>query len=142
MGFSGKSIPLHPRVVTLIIIFSMINEKVKAALKVILPVIFIAYACSITFFTHTHIVNGVTIVHSHPYASDDNGNPAHEHSGAEIQLIQILSTFFVAGLIVLFFLFGLFSTTRIVPPVRVYLFKFCDHAQGISRLRPPPSLIA
>ena len=41
----------------------------------------------ISLFTHTHVVNGVTIVHSHPYKS----GAEHEHTTAEFQLIHILS---------------------------------------------------
>lgn len=40
-------------------------------------------------FTHVHIINGVTIVHSHPY---DNNPTDHKHTGAELQLLQQLST--------------------------------------------------
>ena len=28
---------------------------------------FISYMAGITLFTHSHVVNGVTIVHSHPF---------------------------------------------------------------------------
>ncbi len=35
--------------------------------KVFLPVLFISYMAGITLFTHSHVVNGVTIVHSHPF---------------------------------------------------------------------------
>lgn len=120
----------------------MIDERVKALLRIILPVIFITYACSITFFTHTHIVNGVTIVHSHPYLLDENGNPDHEHSGAEIQLIHTLSTFFSTALIVIAVLLtGLLLCRKITIPVREYLFASQRYIEGLSRLRPPPCFI-
>ncbi len=35
-----------------------------------LPVLFISYMAGITLFTHSHVVNGVTIVHSHPFKKD------------------------------------------------------------------------
>lgn len=111
-----------------------------AVLKIALPVLFIAYACSITFFTHTHIVNGVTIVHSHPYSKDDSGKPNHEHTGAEIQLIHTLSTFFVAGLIVLAVILGLFHRKRIILYIRPVYFIPSANVDGLSRLRPPPVL--
>lgn len=36
-------------------------------MKWFLPVLFISYMAGITLFTHSHVVNGVTIVHSHPF---------------------------------------------------------------------------
>jgi len=119
---------------------TMMDGKVKKVLKVILPVIFITYFASITFFTHTHIVNGVTIVHSHPFQKNDAGSPAHEHTGAEIQLIHILSSFFSTGLIVLAIILGLVSSKKVILRPKVFLSHFHDHTQGLSRLRPPPFL--
>ena len=118
----------------------MLNERLKAVTKVALLALFISYACSITFFTHTHIVNGVTIVHSHPYMADDDGSPGHEHTGAEIQLIHTLSVFFVAGVIIPIILSGIFrSRHRIIFPATVYpIYK--RKTVLCYRLRPPPAL--
>ena len=55
--------------------------------KYFLPVLFLSYIGCISLFTHTHVVNGVTIVHSHPYQSGGG----HEHTTAEFQLIHLLS---------------------------------------------------
>ncbi|OUN69018.1 hypothetical protein B5G10_12025 [Barnesiella sp. An55] len=52
-----------------------------------LPILFISYIGCISLFTHTHVVNGVTIVHSHPYKSDAH----HSHTATEFQLIHVLS---------------------------------------------------
>lgn len=118
----------------------MLNKKVKEVLKIVLPALFITYASCITFFTHTHIVNGVTIVHSHPYSSDDSGKPNHEHSGLEIQLIQTLSTFFVAGPIILIILISLPDRRKTILQIRYNLSIPSFKVEGISRLRPPPVL--
>lgn len=48
-------------------------------------------------FTHVHIVNGVTIVHSHPYQKNDDGTPKKEHNYAEFQLLHQLSTIQISG---------------------------------------------
>lgn len=119
----------------------MINKKVNTIIKIILPVIFIVYASSITFFTHSHIVNGVTIVHSHPFQKSNDGLPSHEHTGAEIQLIHTLSSFSSTGLIVLSVILGLIPVRRIVLQPKIYLFLFESYTGGLSRLRPPPSFI-
>ena len=57
-----------------------------------LPVLFISYIGCISLFTHSHVVNGVTIVHSHPFGKM-NGGPCHHHASlSEIQLFHILTT--------------------------------------------------
>lgn len=53
-----------------------------------LPVLFISYIGCISLFTHSHVVNGVTIVHSHPYKPGTE----HGHTTAEFQLIHMLSS--------------------------------------------------
>ena len=57
-------------------------------MKWFLPLLFIAYLGSITLFTHSHVVNGVIISHSHPFKGE------HEHSEAEAETIFFLSSFF------------------------------------------------
>ncbi len=48
--------------------------------------LFVAYMAGITLFTHSHVVNGVTIVHSHPFSKDAQ----HQHTTSEYQLLDIL----------------------------------------------------
>ena len=55
-------------------------------MKWFLPVLFISYMAGITLFTHSHVVNGVTIVHSHPFKKGGE----HSHTTVEFQLIHIL----------------------------------------------------
>lgn len=55
--------------------------------KLLLPLLFIAYAGSTSLFPHVHIIDGCKIVHSHPYS---NG---HTHSGKTAQTILFLSLF-------------------------------------------------
>jgi hypothetical protein len=59
-----------------------------------LLILFLGYFGSITFFPHTHIVDGVTIVHSHPYKSQPGNVPVnHNHSKNGFLLIQFISNF-------------------------------------------------
>ncbi len=53
-------------------------------MKVVLPLLFILYWGGITLFAHTHVVNGVIMVHSHPFKA------SHQHSQAEAETILIL----------------------------------------------------
>lgn len=61
-------------------------------MKWLLPVLFIAYYSSISFFMHVHIEHGVTIVHSHPFGKTSGGVYHHHASLSEIQLFHQLST--------------------------------------------------
>lgn len=118
----------------------MRNERFVKGLKVALPVIFILYFISITFFTHSHVVNGVTIVHSHPYVSNDDGSPTHEHTGAEIQLIQFLTTFHSVGLNASSFSIELPDIELDIIKPHYYISIIQLAVEGLQRLRPPPSL--
>ena len=47
--------------------------------------LFIFFQASISLFTHTHIVDGATIVHSHP------GAEGHQHNGQQFVTIALAS---------------------------------------------------
>lgn len=61
-------------------------------MKWLLPVLFIAYYSSISLFMHVHVVNGTTIVHSHPFKKAADGTTHRHASLSEIQLFHQLST--------------------------------------------------
>lgn len=81
-----------------------------------LATLFVSYLLMISCFTHTHVVNGVTIVHSHPYAfwkkntdkgligakdkqaSQNKSSAHHTHSKEAIVLIDLISHFVSAEL--------------------------------------------
>lgn len=54
----------------------------------LLLLIFGCYYSSISFFSHTHIVGGTSLVHSH-----FGGNSEHDHTDAQYVVINILSNF-------------------------------------------------
>lgn len=104
-------------------------------LKCLLPILFISYLAGITFFTHSHVVNGVTIVHSHPFNKDTD----HNHTTTELQLIHLLSHVVTAGTVILPLLLLVYS--RIL---RTLLNKpessgYTSSPRGILSLRAPPS---
>ncbi len=77
----------------------MFGSKLKyfmgKSLSVLLLILFLGYYSSITFFTHSHIINGVAIVHSHPFNSDKRGDSSTApHNSKELVIIQLLSEFF------------------------------------------------
>lgn len=76
-----------------------------SGIKVLLLTIFIGYVGVFTFHTHLHIVDGVTIVHAHPFKKAPGDQPFHQHSRAELQLINSLSSLNVGDDIVPHFTF-------------------------------------
>lgn len=72
------------------------KDKCTKYIRFALPILFMLYLGGIISFTHVHIINGVTIVHSHPYKNNPNG-PKHEHTGSELQLLHQISTIQLAG---------------------------------------------
>jgi hypothetical protein len=67
------------------------SQKSKQIIALILIAVFAFYYANICSFYHSHIINGVTIVHSHIH------NKAHTqtgtHSSSELTLISVLSAF-------------------------------------------------
>lgn len=51
-------------------------------------ILFCCYYAGISMFSHTHIVNGSSIVHSHL-----GGDSGHDHSDSQYAVIDILSQF-------------------------------------------------
>ena len=113
-------------------------DRLRKYLRILLPALFIAYLGCIIAFTHVHIVNGVTIVHSHPYPKTDDGRPDHEHGYAEFQLLhqlsvlQITGAAFVAILLAAFYSF--IRNLSFAPVYPDYIVPF----RGRRTLRAPP----
>lgn len=59
-------------------------SKKNIGIRIFFLALFLSYFADITFFTHTHIINGVTIVHSHYFhgssAKQKEGAAGHQHS--------------------------------------------------------------
>ena len=64
-----------------------IDRRLRKLLKFFFPLLFIAYAGGSILFTHTHVVDGVVIVHSHP------GKTGHSHSSSGLATIFSLTHF-------------------------------------------------
>lgn len=111
-------------------------QKNKQIITRILFTVFTFYYVNVCFFTHTHIVNGTTIVHSHIH------NKAHAqtgtHNDSELTLIASLSAFQTLVPIVDGPDLGVFSV------LREFLLPFCEERiiscvdVSIS-LRAPPT---
>lgn len=113
------------------------KDKMRKYMKWILPVIFIGYFGIVSLFEHAHIVDGVIVVHSHPFETLPGG-AAHNHQTGQLQFFYFLSHFIagdgcVASLTVGFLPFFLFS--YVVPLVSS---GFISLPKGALQLRAPP----
>ena len=63
-------------------------RKIRTYTALFLMVVFCSYYAGISMFSHTHIANGSSIVHSHL-----GGGTDHQHSDSQYAVIDILSSF-------------------------------------------------
>lgn len=70
--------------------------NLRAAMAGVLLFIFASYFANISLFSHYHVVDGVTIVHSHFHGGDHTKNPADQstHTKSELTFIKILSIYY------------------------------------------------
>ena len=100
----------------------------------LLFILFSCYYCGISMFSHTHIVNGASVVHSHL-----GGGSEHFHSDSEYALIDILSNFQSECAASFdstgtpFYLLTEVTTGYCAP-------SHLDGAQSVPALRGPPQL--
>ncbi len=60
-----------------------------------LLLLFLTCYANITLFSHTHVVDGVVILHSHFYIAGHNSNAAEsQHGEGELQFINVISHFY------------------------------------------------
>lgn len=101
-----------------------------------LPILFVSYLVSLTFFAHVHVVNGVTIVHSHPFKK----GAAHQHSTVELIHIHFLSHLTTDGAAVIF------ALSLFIPFLLCLLLGCPQHTHshapyhGVTALRAPPAI--
>lgn len=58
--------------------------------------LFVGYYADVNFFSHSHIINGVTIVHSHLHNHHHHDTTGGGHTLTEITLIAQLANQFIA----------------------------------------------
>lgn len=110
----------------------MFLEKLRRIMKYFLPLLFLTYWGGVLLFTHSHVVNGVIIVHSHPFKT------GHQHTQGQAETIFFLDHYVASSVPVLLVaipcfcaLLGMLAVPR---RARLSLPKLED---GI-RLRAPP----
>ena len=98
----------------------------------ILLLLFSCYYCGISMFSHAHILNGTSIVHSHLGGGED-----HDHDESQYAVIDILSQFqseYASGPFGVDSPFQLLSVTGTAYQASVCL----NGAAAVLALRGPP----
>ncbi len=119
----------------------MIKSKAIKYFEVLLLIIFIGYYSGVTMFYHTHVINGVTVVHSHPFMNlgNSSGHPIkHTHSQNSLGFIQFV-THFVSTIVSGYFfikLYLLFLTKYKIPVTDFARLPYRDTG---CFLRAPPA---
>lgn len=107
-------------------------KNLRAYPAAILLLLFSCYYCGISMFSHAHIMNGSSIVHSHLGGSAD-----HEHDDSQYAVIDILSQFqseYVSDSFCIDSPFLLFSEICTAYEVSEYL----NETITVHSLRGPP----
>jgi len=113
------------------------DKRVMKYLRYFFPLLFSLYLGGIISFTHVHIENGVTIVHSHPYK---NSGTDHKHTGAELQLLHQLYVIQLAGAITYTYTADIGNTHFVTLLEHVTDFVCQDPEYDANSLRGPPYL--
>ena len=107
-------------------------EKLRRIMKFFLPLLFLTYWGGVTLFTHSHVVNGVIIVHSHP--SEAN----HQHTESQAETILFLDYYVASAVLFMLVAVPCFCALLglLAVPRRTCLYLSLPE-DGI-RLRAPP----
>lgn len=108
-------------------------KRLRTFISILLLSLFATYQINISLFIHSHIIEGVKTIHSHPY------NAPHSHSTAELVLIGQLSNFHSLEAYGFCFDFSIptcYTIPRAEHAHRVISFLLADHPS----LRAPPCL--
>ncbi len=116
-----------------------IKEWIGRSVTLLLLILFLGYYGGITLFPHSHIVNGITIVHSHPYKQGNKSNSSGlPHTGKELLLIQTLSEF-VSTVAALYIAAFILKPLMLDPFVRFTMAGYAEPGgNGNNTLRAPP----
>lgn len=68
------------------------KAHIRELMAMAMLLLFVAYYGNATLFYHTHIINGVTIVHSHMHNNHHHDSSDGKHSASHITLISTLNS--------------------------------------------------
>jgi hypothetical protein len=118
----------------------MLKKLLRTIPKYFFLAVFIGFLGSTVFFNHTHTIDSKIIVHSHPFKTDGNGRPFHNHNDTGYLLVLLLNNFiasialtFAVASVILVLAEELLSKT-----INIFVFRVCRDSLF---LRGPPPVI-
>ena len=99
----------------------------------LLLALFVGYFISISFFFHSHTIDGVVVVHSHPFSTSDH----HSHSTNVLNFIQHISHFLTLAVFAAFLFLCNCNFFRIINTYCSVVLDIADFKYYIFS-RPPP----
>lgn len=121
--------PLHSK------INKLVSQRKRQVIASILTFIFVLYYANITFFYHSHNIDGFTIFHSHMHSTAHTQSGTH--TASELSLISALSSFQTLQAILFFCGLGLLFLSAIVSQIDTEK-KAISISLGNVGLRAPP----
>ena len=109
-------------------------SKINICIRYFLLILFLQYTAGISLFTHYHVVNGISIAHSHPY----NKTVKHTHTAVEFELIQMLNHFVSTDYILPVFTLVFIAAFTVIVSQKRILRTFTKPYHGLVGLRAPP----
>lgn len=109
-------------------------SKINICIRYFLLILFLHYTAGISLFTHYHVVNGISIAHSHPY----NKAVKHTHTAVEFELIQMLNHFVSTDYSLPVFVLTFLAAFTIIRSSKRVTGIFSKPYYGLVGLRAPP----
>jgi hypothetical protein len=67
--------------------------RIKKIASLFFVVLFVSYYASVSFFSHSHVIDGATVVHSHFHKDSHHNTKSGNHTAQSITLIAQVSHF-------------------------------------------------
>lgn len=116
----------------------MLNDRLNK-LKWLYPLLFTLYVSSITLFTHSHYINNIRYVHSHPFKLGDSS--PHDHSENELKLLdQLFNSQLTSDILPIIDLTGNISFNRFNYTILYQQIHLISPALSLQ-LRAPPAFL-
>lgn len=100
-------------------------------------VLFTAYVSGISLFTHTHVINHITYVHSHPYKKGEQKQ--HTHTPKELHILELLYHTTITDDIVSDIDVADHSLPRVILSPNLFESVHLSVKKGNTLLRAPPA---
>jgi hypothetical protein len=136
-NYEGKHFMFYKKVVFSRTKYIVMSQRRKQIIAWILFLVFALYYANICFFSHSHVINGATIIHSHFHS--EAHTQTGTHSNSELTLISALSTFQSLQATLCLVSLGLFLSLQVLI-LPFFEKQIIINTSDCISLRAPPAL--